>query len=71
MMSHKSKSITKIEILILTALLITPLFTFQESMALIFAEERAYINTSSTLTPWYIKGIKDFFFMSIVLICFP
>ena len=70
MMSHKSKSITKIEILILTALLITPLFTFQESMALIFAEERAYINTSSTLTPWYIKGIKDFFFMSIVLICF-
>ena len=70
MMSHNSKSITKIEILILTALLITPLFTLQESMALMFAEERVYVNTSSTLTPWYIKGIKDFFFMSIILICF-
>ena len=69
-MSHKSKSITKIEILILTALLITPLFTLQESMALMFSEQRVYINTSSTLTPWYIKGIKDFFFMSIILICF-
>ena len=70
MISQKVKSITLTEALILTALIFTPIFTFQESLALILPEQRAYINTSSTLTPWYIKGIKDFFFISIILVSF-
>ena len=45
-------------------------FTFQESISLILPEGRAYINTSSTITHMYIKGIKDLFFISIILICF-
>ncbi len=70
MISQKTKSITLTEALILTVLIFTPIFTLQESLALIHPEQRAYINTSSTLTPWYIKGIKDLFFISIILVSF-
>jgi hypothetical protein len=70
MISQKTKSITIVEALILIALISTPIFTFQESISLILPEGRAYINTSSTITHMYIKGIKDLFFISIILICF-
>ena len=52
-----------IKILILTVLTMTPFFSFQESMALIFG---GITGNSSAITSPYIKGIKDLFSMLII-----
>ena len=54
-----------INIIILLVLILTPLFSFQESISLIFG---GIVNNSTTLTSSYIKGIKDFSFILIILI---
>ena len=66
----KDRSITSIEFLILLALLLTPIFTIQESLALIFLDQRQQINTSNTITSTYIKALKDLFFIIIILMSF-
>ncbi len=52
-----------IDKLILIMLFLTPLFSFQEFLALIYG---GVVNNSTALTSPYIKGIKDLFFVSIV-----
>ncbi len=51
--------------LIFLVLLLTPVFSLQESLALIFG---GLIDNSTALTSVYIKGIKDFIFFLILLI---
>lgn len=64
-MSYKINLIHLIHKLILTVLILTPIFSFQESMALIFG---GVINNSTALTSPYIKGIKDLVFLLIMLL---
>lgn len=51
--------------LILFGLMVMPLLTFTEINALMSATS---VDHSQLLTPWYIKGIKDFIFVLIILI---
>lgn len=53
--------------IILSLLLITPIFSIQESLALIFG---GILNNSTALTPVYIKAIKDLGFILMILIGF-
>lgn len=63
----KYSSVPLINKLILTVLLLTPIFTFQESLALIMLEHRGFVNTSNTLSSIYLKGVKDIFFILIIV----
>tara|TARA_B100002019_G_scaffold137251_1_gene118261 strand:+ start:28262 stop:29428 length:1167 start_codon:yes stop_codon:yes gene_type:complete len=67
MLSADIKSRIFINKLILTVLIITPIFTFQESLWLIFGEG-GFFNYSKAITPVYVKGLKDLFFIAIILI---
>ncbi len=67
---NKTSSLNSIGFLILLALIITPIFTIQESLALISVDQRNQINTSNTITPVYIKALKDLFFITIILMSF-
>lgn len=51
--------------IIIFGLIIVPFLSFSETYALMYSSER---NLSQLLTPWYIKIIKDFIFISIILI---
>lgn len=64
----KSEPLNSIQILILSALIITPIFTFTESIALLLAEQRSQVNMSNAITPTYIKAIKDLIFILIIFI---
>ncbi len=66
MIFNKTSSATRIEKLILLILLLTPIFSFQESLALLIEERRGLVNTSNILTSVYIKGLKDLFFILII-----
>jgi hypothetical protein len=54
--------------LILFGLIIVPIFTFTEVYELMY--HSAIKGHSRLLTPWYIKAIKDFIIISIILIAF-
>ncbi len=68
MILNKTSSATRIEKLILLVLILTPIFSFQESLALLMEGRRGLVNTSNILTSVYIKGLKDLFFILIILI---
>jgi hypothetical protein len=53
--------------IILFGLILTPLFSFYESSALIFG---GLVNNSTALTPPWIKVGKDIVFISVILLCF-
>lgn len=53
--------------LIVTVLIITPIFSINESLALIFG---GLVNNSTALTPPYIKAAKDLSFILLILIGF-
>lgn len=53
--------------IMLSLLLLTPIFSIQESLALIFG---GLVNNSTALTPVYIKAIKDLGFILMILIGF-
>ena len=61
---YEAKTISFIGKLILVALILTPIFTFQESLSLLIG---GFINYSSILTSPYIKGVKDLIFIFIIL----
>jgi len=63
----KYSSTPLINKLILTVLLLTPIFSFQEYLALIMLEQRGFVNTSNTLSSIYLKGVKDIFFILIIV----
>ena len=63
-MIYKINIQNTIEKLILLVLVLTPIFSFQESISLIFG---GLINNSTALTSPYIKGIKDMAFVIIIL----
>ena len=67
---NKFSSTNSIGFLILLALIITPIFTIQESLALISIDQRNLVNTSNTITPISIKALKDLFFITIILMSF-
>ena len=61
------RSVSLIDKLIILVLLLTPIFSFQESLALIMLEQRGSVHTSNILSSIYLKGIKDIFFIFIIL----
>ena len=69
----KQNSLTIIDKLILFVLLLTPIFSFQESLALIMLEQRGSVHTSNILSPIYLKVVKDsyFIFYTITSILLP
>ena len=67
MLSNDIKLETLINRLILTVLIMTPIFTIQESISLVFGDG-GFFNYSKAVTPIYIKGLKDLFFIFIILI---
>lgn len=67
MLSNDIKLETLINRLILTILIMTPIFTIQESISLVFGDG-GFFNYSKAITPIYIKGLKDLFFIFIILI---
>ena len=70
MTSTKSKSTKLIEKLIIIVLAITPLFSLQESLALLLDSGKYVVNTSNVLTSVYIKGLKDLFFLLMIFTSF-
>ncbi len=69
MMYSTPRPMAVINKLILLALFLTPIYSLQESLALIFLEQRGFVHTSNILSSIYIKGLKDLFSILIVLIC--
>ena len=70
MTSTKSNSTKLIQKLVITVLAITPLFSLQESLALLLDSGKYIVNTSNILTSIYIKGLKDLFFLLIIFTSF-
>lgn len=64
-MTYKINLEKFVEKLILLALVLTPLFSFQEAVSLIFG---GIVNNSTALTSPYVKGIKDLIFILIILV---
>lgn len=62
----KQNKLTLIDKLILLVLILTPIFSFQEALALIMLEQRGIIHTSNILSSIYLKGVKDVFFILII-----
>ena len=65
----KQNKLTLIDKLILLVLILTPIFSFQEALALIMLEQRGMIHTSNILSSIYLKGVKDIFFILIIYQC--
>ncbi len=70
MTSTKSNSTKLIQKLIIIVLAITPLFSLQESLALLLDSGKYVVNTSNVLTSVYIKGLKDLFFLLMIFTSF-
>ena len=60
MMYSTPRPMAVINKLILLALFLTPIYSLQESLALIFLEQRGFVHTSNILSSIYIKGLKIF-----------
>ena len=66
-MTHsKQNTMSFIDKLILLVLILTPVFSFQEALALIMLEQRGTVHTSNILSSIYLKGLKDVFFILII-----